>query len=102
MHINEVQSILSDAFSSGGNGVYELKNYNDHHCCNSDFVLLYNHQEYAYIKFDITGKMTKEEMGIHEEKMGTAYFSWLHHFLCHQIAHTENQTVIKIFGWRRV
>ncbi len=74
MHINEVQSILSDSFSSGENGVYELKYYNDHQCCNSDFVLLYNHQEYAYIKFDNTGKMTKEEMYIHEEKMGTAYF----------------------------
>lgn len=74
MHINEVRSILSDSFSSGVNAVYELKNYNDHQCCNSDFVLLYNHQEYAYIKFDNTGKMTKEEMGIHEEKMGTAYF----------------------------
>jgi hypothetical protein len=74
MHINEVRSILSDSFSSGVNAVYELKNYNDHQCCNSDFVLLYNHQEYAYIKFDNTGKMTKEKMGIHEEKMGTAYF----------------------------
>lgn len=74
MHINEVRSILSDSFSSGVNAVYELKNYNDHQCCNSDFVLLYNHQEYAYIKFDNTDKMTKEEMCIHEEKMGAAYF----------------------------
>lgn len=74
MHINEVQSILTDSFSSTEKEVYELKKYNDHQCCNSDFVLLHNHQEYAYIKFDDTGKMTKKEMGIHEEKMGTAYF----------------------------
>lgn len=30
--------------------------------------------EYAYIKFDETGRMNKSAMGIHEEKMGTASF----------------------------
>ena len=26
----------------------------------------------------------------------------LHHFLCHQIAHADNQRFAKVFGWRRV
>ncbi len=74
MHINEVQSILSDSFSSRGNRAYELKKYNDHLCCNSDFVLLSNGLEFAYIKFDERGDLTGKDMNINEEKMGTARF----------------------------
>ena len=74
MHINEVQSILSDSLSSRANGGYELKKYNDHLCCISDFVLLNNGLEYAYIKFDERGNMARKEMNINKGKMGTARF----------------------------
>lgn len=73
MHINEVNRILEDSLR-GMEKRYEIKKYCDHICCESDFVLLRDGLEYAYIKFDETGRMNKSAMGIHEEKMGTASF----------------------------
>ena len=73
MHINEVERILRDSVS-GQENRYEIKRYCDHICCESDFVLLRDGLEYAYLKFDETGRMNRKAMGIHEEKMGTAYF----------------------------
>ena len=74
MHINEVHRILTDTFcKEKGNG-FEIKTYNDSISCESDFVLLYEGKEYAYFKFDETGKMSRKAMAIHEEKMGTAGF----------------------------
>jgi len=72
MHLKEVERIIKDAFSSDKN--YQLSDYSDHICCESDFVLLYNGLEYAYIKFDETGKMTRKDMNINEERMGTARY----------------------------
>ena len=73
MHINEVERILRESVS-GKDNRYEIKRYCDHTCCESDFVLLLDGLEYAYLKFDETGRMSRKAMGIHEEKMGTAYF----------------------------
>ncbi|MBR6416019.1 MAG: DUF2971 domain-containing protein [Bacteroidales bacterium] len=73
MHINEVNRILTDSLS-GQEGRYEIKRYCDHICCESDFVLLRDGLEYAYLKFDETGQMNRKAMGIHEDKMGTASF----------------------------
>ena len=73
MHINEVERILRESVS-GKENRYEIKRYCDHTCCESDFVMLRDGLEYAYLKFDETGKMSRKAMGIHEEKMGTAYF----------------------------
>ena len=73
MHINEVERILRDSIC-GQENRYEIKRYCDHICCESDFVLLRDGYEYAYFKFDETGRMNRKAMGIHEEKMGTAYF----------------------------
>lgn len=73
MHINEVERILKDSID-GKEKQYEVKRYCDHICCESDFVLLYDGMEFAYIKFDEKGNMKKEQMNIHEEKMGTASF----------------------------
>ena len=72
MHLNEVERILREALCLSKK--YELKKYCDHICCESDFLLLKNGIEYAYIKFDQTSKMSKKEMNINEEKMGTAHF----------------------------
>ena len=73
MHINEVERILKDSID-GKEKQYEVKRYCDHICCESDFVLLYDGMEFAYIKFDEKGNMKKKQMNIHEEKMGTASF----------------------------
>lgn len=73
MHINEVERILRDSVS-GQENRYEIKRYCDHICCESDFVLLRDGLEYAYLKFDAAGQMSRKAMGIHEEKMGTASF----------------------------
>ena len=73
MHINEVERILRDSIC-GQENRYEIKRYCDHICCESDFVMLRDGLEYAYFKFDETGRMSRKAMGIHEEKMGTAYF----------------------------
>ena len=73
MHINEVKRILKDSID-GKEKKYEVKRYCDHICCESDFVLLYDGMEFAYIKFDEKGNMKKKQMNIHEEKMGTASF----------------------------
>ena len=73
MHINEVERILRDSVS-GQENRYEIKRYCDHICCESDFVLLRDGLEYAYIKFDETGRMSRKAMGIREEKMGTGSF----------------------------
>lgn len=73
MHINEVFSVLKDSLSKKDGG-FEVKPYNDGLCCVSDFVVLRNHKEFAYVKFDEKGKMDKKSMNIHEEKMGTAAF----------------------------
>ena len=73
MHINEVERILRDSID-GKEKQYEVKRYCDHVCCESDFVMLRDGLEYAYFKFDETGRMSRKAMGIHEEKMGTAYF----------------------------
>ena len=73
MHINEVERILMDSIERKEKQ-YEVKRYCDHVCCESDFVLLYNGMEFAYVKFDEKGNMKKKQMNIHEEKMGTASF----------------------------
>lgn len=73
MHINEVERILRDSID-GKEKQYEVKRYCDHVCCESDFVLLYEGTEFAYVKFDEKGNMKKKQMNIHEEKMGTASF----------------------------
>ena len=73
MHINEVERILRDSLD-GKEKQYEVKRYCDHVCCESDFVLLYEGTEFAYVKFDEKGNMKKKQMNIHEEKMGTASF----------------------------
>ena len=72
MHLNEVERILKDTIQKKEN--YLLRKYCDHICCNSDFVLLNNGFEFAYIKFDERGNMTRKEMNINEEKMGAARF----------------------------
>ena len=56
MHINEVERILRDSVS-GQENRYEIKRYCDHICCESDFVLLRDGLEYAYLKFDAAGQM---------------------------------------------
>lgn len=73
MHINEVERILKDSIV-GKEKQYEVKRYCDHVCCESDFVLLSDGMEFAYIKFDDKSNMKKKQMNIHEEKMGTASF----------------------------
>ncbi len=73
MHINEVERILRESVS-GQENRYEIRRYCDHICCESDFVLLRDGLEYAYFKFDETGRMSRKAMGIREEKMGTASF----------------------------
>ena len=72
MHLNEVERILKDTIHK--KDCYLLHKYCDHICCNSDFVLLNNGLEFAYIKFDERGNMTRKDMNINEEKMGTARF----------------------------
>lgn len=67
MHINEVERILRDSIC-GQEKRYEIKRYCDHTCCESDFVMLRDGLEYAYLKFDETGKMSRKAMGIHEER----------------------------------
>ena len=57
MHINEVERILRDSVS-GQENRYEIKRYCDHICCESDFVLLRDGLEYAYLKFDAAGQMS--------------------------------------------
>lgn len=73
MHINEVFRVLKDCLSRKDGG-FDIKPYNDGLCCVSDFVVLRNHKEFAYIKYDEKGKMDKKSMNLHEEKMGTAAF----------------------------
>ena len=70
MHINEVERILRDSVS-GQENRYEIKRYCDHICCESDFVLLRDGLEYAYLKYDAAGQMSRKAMGTHEEKMGS-------------------------------
>lgn len=73
MHINEVFSILKDCLSEKDDS-FDVKAYNDGLCCVSDFVVLRNHKEFAYVKYDEKGEMDKKSMNLHEEKMGTAAF----------------------------
>ena len=73
MHIDEVNRILDNSVC-GQEKRYEIRRYCDHICCESDFVLLRDGLEYAYLKFDETDRMNRKAMGIHEEKMGTASF----------------------------
>lgn len=73
MHINEVERILKE-FIIELDGCYELKQYNDDICCDSDFVLLHQGREYAYIKFDESGKAKWKTLNVNEEKMGTARY----------------------------
>ena len=74
MHINDVESILKETFCGQKGNQYEIKKYNDGICCQSDFVLLFEGGEYAYIKFDETGKMSRKAMGVQEDKMGASQF----------------------------
>ena len=74
MHINDVESILKETFCGQKGNQYEIKKYNDGICCQSDFVLLFEGREYAYIKFDETGKMSRKAMGVQEDKMGASQF----------------------------
>lgn len=73
MHINEVFSILKDCLSEKDDS-FDVKAYNDGLCCASDFVVLRNHKEFAYVKYDEKGEMDKKSMNLHEEKMGAAAF----------------------------
>ena len=73
MHINEVERILKECVTES-DGSYELKRYHDGICCESDFVLLHEGREYAFIKFDESGKAKWKTLNVHEEKMGTARF----------------------------
>ena len=61
MHINEVERILRDSID-GKEKQYEIKRYCDHICCESDFVLLNDGMEFAYIKFDDKSNMKKKQM----------------------------------------
>ena len=62
MHITEVERILRDSIC-GQENRYEIKRYCDHICCESDFVMLRDGLEYAYFKFDGTGRMSRKAMG---------------------------------------
>ena len=61
MHINEVERILRESID-GKEKQYEIKRNCDHICCESDFVLLNDGMEFAYIKFDEKGNMKKKQM----------------------------------------